>query len=342
MNKTYSIDFAGRKLTIETGELAQLANGSVMVRYGDTTVLSTATASSEPREGIDFFPLSVDFEERLYSVGKIPGGFIKREGRPSERAVLTSRLIDRSIRPLFPDDFRNDVVVVNTVLSVDQDNSPEFAALIGSSAALSVSDIPFSGPIGGVIIGLIGEEIVINPNAEEREKSSMYITLSGTLQKITMIEAGANEVSDELMLKAIEKGHEEIKKLVEFINGVVSEIGKPDFSYQSNQLPEEIYNDIEKYAYNKMRSAVMAVDKQVRDKNVSAVTEEVINEFGEKYPESEKLFKESIYKLEKKIIREYILNEGKRVDERGLDEIRPLNSRVGVLPRAHGSGLFQR
>ena len=342
MNKTYSIDFAGRKLTIETGELAQLANGSVMVRYGDTTVLSTATASSEPREGIEFFPLSVDFEERLYSVGKIPGGFIKREGRPSERAVLTSRLIDRSIRPLFPDDIRNDVVVVNTVLSVDQDNSPEFAALIGSSSALSVSDIPFSGPIGGVIIGLIGEEIIINPNAEEREKSSMYVTLSGTLEKITMIEAGANEVSEELMLEAIEKGHEEIKKLVEFINGIVAEIGKPTLKHESNQVPEEIYNDVENYAHNKIKSAVMAVDKQVRDKNISALTEEVINELGEKYPDSEKHIKESIYKIEKKIVREYILSEGKRVDERALDEIRPLNSRVGVLPRTHGSGLFQR
>lgn len=342
MQKNFSMDLAGRKLTIETGKLAQLANGSVLVRYGDTVVLSTATASAEPREGVDFFPLSVDYEERLYSVGKIPGGFIKREGKPSEKAILTSRVIDRPLRPLFPKDLRNDVAVVNTVMSVDQDNSPEVAALLGSSIALSISDIPFNGPIGGVVLGLIDGEVIINPDSKQREKSEMYVTLAGTKEKIVMIEAGANEVPDEIMLDAIKKGHVEIKKIVEFIEGIVKEIGKPKFEYQSADVPEEVMNAVKEFAYGRMREAVLAVDKQVRDENIKKLTDETKEHLLEAFPEMESVISEAMYKLEKKVVREYLLEEGKRVDGRRLDEIRPLSAEVGLLPRVHGSGLFQR
>ena len=268
MYKVFKMELAGRELVIETGKYAQLANGAVLVRYGDTVILSTATASTEPREGIDFFPLSVDYEERLYAVGKIPGGFIKREGKPSEKAILTSRVIDRPIRPLFPKDLRNDVSVVNTVLSVDQNNSPEIAAMIGTSAAISISDIPFNGPIGGVVLGLIDGEIVINPDAKEREKSQMYVTLAGTEDKITMIEAEAKEVPEDIMLNAIMKGHEEIKRVVEFIREIVAEVGKPKFEYQSFEVPEEIFEAIENYAYNDIKESLLSADtNKVREGN---------------------------------------------------------------------------
>jgi polyribonucleotide nucleotidyltransferase len=336
------MELAGRNLTIETGQLAQLANGAALVRYGDTVILSTATASATPREGIDFFPLSVDYEEKLYAVGKIPGGFIKREGKPSEKAVLTARVIDRPIRPLFPKDLRNDVVVINTVLSVDQDNSPEVAAMIGTSVALSISDIPFNGPIGGVVLGLVDGEIVINPNAAQREKSDMYVTLAGTSEKITMIEAGAKEVSEEIMMQAIKKGHEEIKKITAFINDIVAEIGKPKFEYQSAEVPKELYDAVYDLAYEEMRKAVLTDDKTVRDSRVAALTEEVQQKLAEEFPESASIISEAMYKIEKKIVREYILKEGKRVDGRRLDEIRPMSAAVSLLPRAHGSGLFQR
>jgi len=343
------MELAGRTLTIETGKLAQLANGSVLVRYGDTVILSTATASEKPREGIDFFPLSVDYEERLYSVGKIPGGFIKREGKPSEKAILTSRVIDRPLRPLFPKDLRNDVSIVSTVLSVDQDNSPEIAALLGASIALSISDIPFNGPVGGVILGLIDGQVIINPDAKQREKSQMYVTLAATREKIVMIEAGANEVPDEVMLEAIKVGHQEIKKICDFIDSIVKEVGKPKFQYESVEVPSEIFEAVKDFAYLKMREAVLAVDKQVRDDNISKLTEETKTyfaenhpEFAETYPEIDALIDEALYKLEKKVVREYILKEGKRVDGRRLDEIRPLSAEVGILPRVHGSGLFQR
>ncbi|MDD4493238.1 MAG: polyribonucleotide nucleotidyltransferase [Eubacteriales bacterium] len=342
MNKIFTTDFAGRKITIETGELAQLANGSALIRYGDTVILSTATSSAVPREGIDFFPLSVDYEERLYAVGKIPGGFIKREGKPSEKAILTSRVIDRPIRPLFPDDLRNDVSVVNTVLSVDQDNSPEIAAMIGTSVALAISDIPWNGPIGGVILGHVDGEAVINPDAKQREKSKAYVTLAGTKDKVTMIEAGASELPDEDMLDLIKKGHEEIKRIVGFIDGIVDEIGKSKYAYESAAVPEEIFNDVYDFAYEKMRQAVLSPDKQVRDENVEKLTEEVLDNFAEKYPEQEKQLGNAIYKLEKKVVREYIIKEHKRVDGRKLDEIRQLSAKVGILPRTHGSGLFQR
>ncbi|MDP4092010.1 MAG: polyribonucleotide nucleotidyltransferase [Bacillota bacterium] len=342
MQKTFTTELAGRNLTVETGKLAQFANGSCLVRYGETVVLSTATASAQPRDGIDFFPLSVDYEERLYSVGKIPGGFIKREGKPTEKAILTSRVIDRPIRPLFPKDLRNDVVVVNTVMSVDQDNSPEIAAMIGTSIALSISDIPFKGPIGGVVLGLVDGNVVINPNSVQREKSQMYVTLAGTKDKVTMIEAGANEVPDDVMLKAIRDGHNEIIKIVEFINSIVKEIGKPKFEYISADVPADVFKAVKEFAYDKMRTAVLTDDKSVRDQNITKLTEEVKEHFAETYPESDRMLNDAIYKLEKKVVREYILEEHKRVDGRSLDQIRPLSAGVSILPRTHGSGLFQR
>jgi len=340
--KAFSMELAGRTLTVETGKMAQLANGSVLVRYGDTVILSTATASSQPREGIDFFPLSVDFEERLYSVGKIPGGFIKREGKPSEKAILTSRVIDRPIRPLFPKDLRNDVVIVNTVLSVDQDNSPEIAAMIGTSAALSISDIPWNGPIGGVVLGLVDGEVVINPDTKQREKSQMYVTLAGTKEKITMIEAGANEVPENIMMEAIKRGHEDIRKIVDFIEEIAREVGKPKFEYVSFEVPEDLFAAVKELAYDRMREAVLAVDKQVRDEKIEKLTQEVQEQLAESYPEMESQINEAIYKLEKKVVREYILEEDRRVDGRKLDEIRPLSAEVGLLPRTHGSAMFQR
>jgi len=342
MKKTFSIDVAGRRLTVETGELAQLANGAALVRYGDTVVLSTATASSEPREGIDFFPLSVDYEEKLYSVGKIPGGFIKREGKPSERAILTARVIDRQMRPRFPKDLRNDVAIVNMVMSVEQDNSPEFASIIGTVVALCISDIPFNGPIAGVILGLVDGEVVINPTAEQRKVSQMYVTLSADKEKIVMIEAGGNEIPEETMLDAIKKGHEEIKRLIAFIEDIVKEVGKEKFTYTSMAVPQEIFNDVMEACKDELAEAMMNDDKTVRDKNVEEVSKKVHALLDEKYPEQILQISEAFYKLQKKIVRDKILYEGKRVDGRGLMDIRPLSAQVGILPRTHGSGLFQR
>jgi len=343
--KRYSMELAGREFSAEIGTFAQFANGSVCVRYGDTVVLSTATASKTIREGIDFFPLSVDYEERLYSVGKIPGGFIKREGKPSEKAVLTSRVIDRPLRPLFPNDLRNDVSVVNTVLSVDQDNSPEIAALIGASIAVSISDIPFNGPIGGIIVGYVDDEIVLNPNAIQREKSKLYLTLAGKSDKITMIEAGADELSEEIIIKAIDKGHEEIKKIVKFIDDIVKDIGKEKFSYEADAVPEDIFKEIYDYSYEKMRIAVLSEDKDIRESNIDNLKKEVIENFKDKYIEEENFenyVNKSVYKVQKKVVREYILKEHKRVDGRAIDEMRQLTSNVSLLPRVHGSGFFQR
>ena len=342
MFKTFTTELAGRTLTIETGKMAQLANGAVLVRYGDTVVISTATASKTPRDGVDFFPLSVDYEEKLYSVGKIPGGFLKREGKPSEKAILTSRVIDRPIRPLFPKDLRNDVAVINTVLSVDQDNSPEIAAMIGTSAAISISDIPFNGPIGGVVLGLVNGEVVINPDAKQREKSDMYVTLAGTKEKVTMVEAGANEVPENVMLNAIIKGHGVIKKICEFIESIVAEVGKPKFTYTSCAVPHDLYEDVEAIGLETMKQAVLAVDKTVRDNAIDALTADVQARLAEKYPDSKALINEAIYKLEKSVVRNYLLKEHKRVDGRALDEIRPLSAEIDVLPRVHGSGLFTR
>ncbi len=347
MFKTYETELAGRKLVIETGKMAGLANGSVLVRYGDTCVLVNVTASKEPREGIDFFPLSVDFEEKLYSVGKIPGGFLKREGKPSDKAILTSRAIDRPLRPLFPKDFRNDVVVVATVLCVEQDNSPEVAAMIGAASALAISDIPFNGPTAAVNVGLIDGKIIINPTEEQRQISDLTLTVAATEKKITMIEAGANEVPDDVMLKAIKEAHKEIKKICKFISKIQKEIGKPKFEYKSFEVDHDIYEFIEKKFKDEMKEKVQEEDKETRDKNIDELTNKIeeayTKKFGEEaFEEHKKDISEAIYKLEKKCVREMIYFEHKRVDGRELDEIRPLSCEVGLLPRVHGSSLFTR
>mgnify|MGYP002647213077 CR=1 FL=1 len=343
MKKIFKTEIAGRPLVIETGEMAQLATGSCLVRYGDTAVLATATMSEKPREGIDFFPLSVDYEERMYSVGKIPGGFLRREGRPSEKAILTSRVIDRPMRPLFPKDLRNDVSLVATVLSVEPDNSPEIAAMIGCSIAVSISNIPFNGPIAGVYVGLCNGELVINPTLEQREISELTLTVAGTTEKVVMIEAGAKEVDDDTMFEAIMFAHEEIKKICEFIKGIADEIGvKEKYVYESCELPEELYNDVKDFAIDMVKYALDTDDKKVREERLAVVSEKINEELGEKYPESEALFAEALYKLQKFVVRRWLLDEGKRVDGRKMDEIRPLNAQVGLLPRVHGSGMFTR
>ncbi len=347
MFKTYETELAGRKLVIETGKMAGLANGSVLVRYGDTCVMVNVVAAKEPKEGIDFFPLSVDFEEKLYSVGKIPGGFLKREGKPTDKAILTSRAIDRPLRPLFPKDFRNDVVVTATVLCVEQDNSPEIAAMIGAATALAISDIPFNGPTAAVNVGLVDGKIIINPTEEEREKSDLTLTVAATEKKITMIEAGANEVPNDVMLDAIKTAHIEIKKICEFIQGIQDEIGKPKFEYKSFEVDHDIYDFIEKSYKEDMRVALLEKDKETRDNNVEELTEKIKEaykeEFGEEVlVENEQKILEAVNKFEKKCVREMIFNEHKRVDGRALDEIRPLSCEVGLLPRTHGSALFTR
>ena len=347
MFKVYETELAGRKISIETGKIAGLANGSVLVRYGDTCVMVNVTASKEPREGIDFFPLSVDYEEKLYSVGKIPGSFQKREGKPSDKAILVSRAIDRPLRPLFPKDFRNDVVVVATVLCVDQDNSPEVAAMVGASAALSISDIPFGGPTAAVNVGIVNGEIVINPTEEQRKVSDLNLLVAGTADKIAMIEAGANEISDELMLEAIKAGHVEIKKMCEFISKMKEEIGKPKFEYKSFEVDHDLYSFLEETFTEDMKVAVQTDDKDTRDAQVTSLSDKialaVAEKFGAEYAEENPQgIGEAIYKLEKKCVRDMIFNEHKRVDGRALDEIRPLSCEVAVLPRVHGSAIFTR
>jgi polyribonucleotide nucleotidyltransferase len=342
MEKIFKTEIAGRPLVVETGKIAQFANGSVLIKYGETSVLSTVTASATPREGIDFFPLSVDYEEKMYAVGKIPGGFLKREGRPGEKAILVSRVIDRPIRPLFPKDLRNDVCVNNLVMSVDPDCSPEITAMLGTSIAIAISDIPWKGPVGGVVLGLIDGKTIINPTLEQREISDMYVTLAGTLTKICMVEAGANEVPDDVMLNAIAEGHEEIKKICEFINSIVAEIGKEKFTYESADVPEDVFEAVKEYGWEKMRAAVLSKDKEVRDANVATLQEEVAAMLEEKEEGLSKWAPDAIYKLEKKVVRDYLFREHVRVDGRALDEIRPLSAAVGVLPRVHGSSFFQR
>ncbi|MCI8546902.1 MAG: polyribonucleotide nucleotidyltransferase, partial [Clostridia bacterium] len=347
MFKTYETELAGRKLVFETGKMAGLANGSVLVKYGDTAVLVNVVASKEPKEGIDFFPLSVDFEEKLYSVGKIPGGFTKREGKPGDKAILTSRAIDRPLRPLFPKDFRNDVCVVATVMSVEQDNSPEVAAMIGASAALSISDIPFGGPTAAVNVGLVDGKIIINPTVEEREASDLTLTVAGTADKIAMIEAGANEVPDDVMLEAIKTAHVEIKKMCEFIQKMKDEIGKPKFEYKSFAVNEELYTEVEEQFKDRMKTDVQDKDKTVIDSRMDALKEDVKQYLAEKHgeefvEENGQAIGEVLYKLEKKTVRSLIFDEHKRVDGRALDEIRPLSCEVGLLPRVHGSGMFTR
>ncbi len=347
MFKTYETELAGRKLVIETGKIAELANGSVMVRYGDTVVMVNATAAKEPKEGIDFFPLSVDYEEKLYAVGKIPGGFIKREGKPADKAILTSRAIDRPIRPLFPKDFRNDVCVVATVLSVEQDNSPEVCAMIGASAALSISDIPFGGPTAAVNVGYIDNQIVINPTLKQREKSRLTLTVAGTMEKITMIEAGADEIPNDVMLQAIEEAHKEIKKICNFISDIKAEIGKPKFEYKSYAVDKDLYNEISQNFKERMYNDVQATNKEVRDENIEKISEDITNYIIEKYGEEvaeerKQEIAEIIHDLEKECVRQMILVEHKRPDGRRIDELRPLSCEVGLLPRVHGSALFTR
>ncbi len=340
-HRVFKTTYAGRELTVETGKTCELSNGSCWVRCGETVVMANVTASVKPREGIDFFPLSVDYEERLYSVGRIPGSFMKREGKPSEKAILTSRVVDRPIRPLFPKDMRNDVSVVMTVLSVDPDNSPEICGMIATSVAISISDIPWNGPIGGISVGLVDGEIVLNPTLEQREKSDLNLTVAGTMEKIVMIEAGANEVDDDTMLKAIMTGHDEIKKIVAFISDIQKEIGKKKFEFESMEVDHELFDAIEELVGEKVKAALDTNDKNIREERLNPIKDEVHEKFDEQYPEKIVMIDECIYKLQKKIVRNW-LYEGKRVDGRGIDEIRPLAAEVGVLPRVHGSGLFTR
>ncbi len=342
MYKVFKTNFAGRELALEIGKFAGLANGAVMVRYGGTAVLVTATASEKPREGVDFFPLSVDYEEKLYAVGKIPGSFQKREGKPTEKAILTSRVIDRPMRPLFPSDLRNDVTIVATVMSVEQDNSPEIAAMIGASAAVSISDIPFNGPIGAVWVALIDGEYVMNPTVEQRAKSEMVLTVAGTKEKIVMIEAGANEVAEDVMLNAIKAAHAPIREICDFINSVKAEVGKEKFTYEAHELNHELYDEVRNLTLEKLKVALDTDDKTVRDKAVAVIKDEVTELIGEKYEDFDAQIGEIIYKIQKEIVRHWLLVEHKRVDRRTLTQIRPLAAEVGLLERVHGSGMFTR
>ena len=339
--KTYSMDLAGRPLVIEIGKVAELANAACMVKYGETTVMVAVTASARPRDGVDFFPLSVDFEEKLYAVGRIPGSFMRREGRPSLPAVLASRLIDRPIRPLFPYDFRNDVCVTCTVMSVDYDCSPEVAAMIGTSVCLSYSDIPWAGPIGCLEVGCCDGQIVFNPTQAQRETSQMDVTVAATEGKVVMIEAGAKEIPDEIMYEGIVKAHEEIRKQVAFINGIVAEIGKPKMEYEHADFDQELFDKIVEATMDEAKAAMDTDDKNVRETRWNALIDHWHELFLEDYPEMDKYLEEITYKFQKKIVKAWLL-EGHRVDGRAKNEIRPLAAEVGVLPRVHGSGLFTR
>jgi len=342
--RVFSTTLAGRKLSVETGKIAQLANGSCLIRYGDTAILATATASASPRDGIDFLPLSVDFEERLYSVGKIPGSFLKREGKPSEKAILTSRVIDRPIRPLFPKDLRNDVTLNLLVLSVDPDCSPEVTGLIGASIALSISDIPWNGPVSSVFVGLVDDEIVINPTAEQREKSTLELTVASSAKKVVMIEAGGKEIADDVMYNAIMKAHEVNVEMVNFIEHVKSEIGKTKFEYPSCDVDHDLFDKISEYAIEKVRYALDTPDKNIREERLNVVYEDVNNYIEGLYPEEDRKAEiaECLYKLQKFVVRRWLLDDGKRVDGRTLDEIRPLAAEVGLFNRTHGSAMFTR
>ncbi len=340
--RVFETELAGKKISFETGKWCALSNGSVTVRYGETTVMVNVTASQKPREGIDFFPLSVDFEEKLYAVGRIPGSFLKREGRPTTKAVLSSRVVDRPIRPLFPKDMRNDVAVVMTVLSVDQDCSPEIAGMLGTSFALSISDIPWNGPIAGVQTGLVDGEIVICPDEEQRKRSDLQLTVAGTQEKIVMIEAGANQVKEDVMLEAIRRSHEEIKKMAAFIEGVQKEIGKEKFTFESQELDPAMFEAVKDFAIDKIKYALDTDDKVEREARLAPIVDEIHAQFDEQFPEQEGKIDECIYKLQKYVVRRWLLDEGKRVDGRGINDIRPLAAEVGVLPRVHGSGIFTR
>ena len=339
--RKYSMDLAGRPLTLEVGKLAELANAAVLVTYGETTVLVTATAAPRPRDGIDFFPLSVDFEEKMYAVGRIPGSFMRREGRPGEKGILTSRVIDRPIRPLFPGDFRNDVAIMATVMSVDRDCSPEIAALIGTSAALAISDIPWNGPVGAVKMGLVDGKLVVNPNEEQAKVSDMDVTVVSTGKKVVMIEAGANEVPNDTMFAAIQLAHEENQKQIALINQMVAEIGKPKFDYPHADFNQELFDSIVANFMDEAKAAMDTDDKNVREARWNAMIDKWHEQYLEQYPDMDKYLEEFTYKFQKKIVKAWLL-EGHRVDGRAKNEIRPLAAEVGVLPRVHGSGLFTR
>ena len=337
----YEMELAGRPLTLEVGKLAELANAAVMVGYGDTRVLVCATASARPRDGIDFFPLSVDFEEKMYSVGRIPGSFNRREGRPGEKGILTARVIDRPIRPLFPYDFRNDVSIMATVMSVDHDCSPEIAALIGTSAALSISDIPWNGPVGALKVGLVDGKLVFNPTSEQRKVSDLDVTVVSTGKKVVMIEAGANEVPNDVMFEAIRQAHEENQKQIALINQMVAEIGKPKFDYPHAAFDQELFDDIVANFMDEAKAAMDTDDKNVRESRWNAMIEKWHEKYLDTHPDMDQYLEEITYKFQKKIVKAWLL-EGHRVDGRQKNEIRPLDAEVGVLPRVHGSGLFTR
>ena len=337
----YEMELAGRPLTMEVGKLAELANAAVMVGYGDTRVLCCVTAAPRPRDGIDFFPLSVDFEEKLYSVGRIPGSFNRREGRPGEKGILTSRVIDRPIRPLFPSDFRNDVSVMCTVMSVDHDCTPEIAALIGTSAALAISDIPWNGPVGALKVGLVDGKLVFNPDSEQRKVSDLDVTVVSTRKKVVMIEAGANEVPNDKMFEAIQMAHEENQKIIALIDQMVAEVGKPKFEYPHADFNQELFDDIVANFMDEAKAAMDTDDKNVREARWNAMIEKWHEKYLEQYPDMDQYLEEFTYKFQKKIVKQWLL-EGHRVDGRQKNEIRPLSAEVGLLPRAHGSGLFTR
>ena len=337
----YTMDLAGRPLTLEVGKLAELANAAVMVGYGDTRVLCCVTAAPRPRDGIDFFPLSVDFEEKMYAVGRIPGSFNRREGRPGEKGILTSRVIDRPIRPLFPYDFRNDVSVMCTVMAVDHDCSPEIAALIGTSAALAISDIPWNGPVAALKVGLVDGKLVFNPDAEQRKVSDLDVTVVSTGKKVVMIEAGANEVPNDVMFEAIKQAHEENQKQIALINQMVQEIGKPKFDYPHADFNYELFNRITEDFMDEAKAAMDTDDKNVREQRWNAMIEKWHEKYLEEYPNMDQYLEEITYKFQKMIVKKWLL-EGHRVDGRQKNEIRPLDAEVGVLPRVHGSGLFTR
>ena len=340
--RVFETEFAGRPLKVETGKMTQLANGACLVHYGDTTVHVAVTASEKPREGVDFFPLSVDYEEKMYAVGKIPGSYLKREGRPSEKAILTSRVIDRPIRPLFDKSMRNDVSIVCTVMSVDPDCQPEIVAMIGASIAISISDVPWNGPISGCSVGMIDGEYIINPTEEQRKVSQMATTVASTSTRIAMIEAGANCVSDDDMYNAIMAGHEANQKIISFIEEIKAEIGKPKFEFASLEPDHDMFEAIKAFAEEDVKVALDTDDKRIRDERLKPIYEAVHEKFDEIYPESEALIDECLCKTQKFIVRRWLLDEQKRVDGRGMDDIRPLASEVGVIPRVHGSGMFTR
>ncbi len=339
--RKYEMEYAGRPLSFEVGKLAELCNAAVLTKYGETTVLVCCTASPRPKEGVDYFPLNVDFEEKLYAAGRIPGGFLRREGRPSEKGTLASRMIDRPMRPLFPSDLRNDVVITCTVLSVDPDCSPEITAMLGASAATAISDVPWNGPIGGVVLGWDGEKYLFNPTAEEKETSRMTVTIAATAKKIVMIEAEGSEIPEDVMFDGIMKAHEVIKPAIALIDRMVEEIGKPKFTYAHTSFNEELFAKIVEEYYEKTKYTMDTDDKNIREERWNAVAEEVFAEFGEEYPEVTAQWEEITYRIQKKVVKEWLL-QGKRVDGRAMNQIRPLAAEVGLIPRVHGSGLFTR